>query len=82
MTTLEMLKEIERSKVIYAILYRRAGVAFQFYEGDLTEEDFTRNLTVKAYYPTFSEAVNAEWELLGGQSTSELIGLKKASQER
>ena len=32
MTTLQKLKVIEKKKCIYEIIYRRAGVAFCFYE--------------------------------------------------
>lgn len=64
MTTIQKLHAIEKEKIIYAILYRRAGVAFQFYMGSPTAEDFHKDLTIWRYYPTFEEAVNAEYEML------------------
>ena len=38
MTTIAKLREIENRKTIYEILWRRAGVGIQFYEGSDTED--------------------------------------------
>lgn len=75
MTTLDMLHEIEAAKVIYDIHYCRAGVGFMFYAGppvngmDVPSE-WRRHLTVDRYYPTFEEAVAAEFSALRGKVTA------------
>lgn len=63
-STLSMLHAIERAKVIYDIHYCHAGVGFLFYAGALpvpTDWQKGRDLTVDRYYPTFEEAVAAEF---------------------
>ena len=67
MTTLEMLHEIERRAASYDIHYCRAGVGFIFYEGPAEHgpgDDWKQHLIVRDYYPTFEEAVEAEYQRL------------------
>jgi len=70
MKTLKKLHQIEKQKCIYDIHYCKAGIGFLFYN---SKEDKTskwqRNipnngLSVARYYPTFEEAVEAEFEKL------------------
>lgn len=71
MNTIDKLRAISELKCIYAILFRTAGVGFQFYTG--TEEqcvhdrDWQRYLKVEKYYPTFEDAVEAEFDQLPGE---------------
>jgi effector-binding domain-containing protein len=63
---MKMLHEIEKEKSIYDIHYCKAGVGFVFYTGSLEYKDLPVNwkesLSVDKYYPTFEEAVKAEWD--------------------
>ncbi len=71
--TLFKLHKIEDATTIYNIHYCRAGVGFCFYEPpDDFEIEFSydscewrKYLNVHAYYPTFEEAVDAEYRRLG-----------------
>lgn len=61
MTVLEKLHKIEDAKCIYDIHYCRAGVGFIFYYPNEDKINWRDNLSVKTYYPTFEEAVEAEY---------------------
>ncbi len=72
-TLLEKLQAIEKAKCIYNIHYCNAGVGFIFYDEtkvekkkaelnrELTERSWRDGLTVDRYYPSFPEAVEAEY---------------------
>ncbi|MBA7517299.1 hypothetical protein ES705_09352 [subsurface metagenome] len=72
MTILDKLHFIEKHKTIYNIHYCRAGVGFIFfypdpYKNDSCKtynfpEDWTKQLRVEKYYPTFEKAVEAEYQ--------------------
>lgn len=67
--TLDMLHAIEDAKCIYDIHYCRAGVGFLFYEGPpldgpTPEAAWRKYLAVDRYYPSFEEAVAAEYARL------------------
>ena len=63
--TLGKLQGIQERATVFAILWRNAGVGFQFYEGPEEHSDSWRDfLVVHHYYPTFEEAVEAEYERL------------------
>jgi len=71
MTILEKLHKIEEQKTIYNIHYCNAGVGFLFYypEKDIGRSkhgrtSFMNALSVEEYYPTFEEAVEAEYARL------------------
>ena len=73
MNTLKQLKAIEKEKCIYNIHYCLAGVGFVFYypERDKSDpagrwqKDNTNNgLSIDKYYPSFEEAVDAEYKKL------------------
>ena len=80
MTTWQKLQEIERKKCVYNIHYCRAGIGFIFYYpekdpmkfedvkiGDSTIQKnvgWEEALSVEKYYPTFVQAVNAEYKNL------------------
>lgn len=74
MTTLEKLKAIEEKKVIYNICYRVAGVGIMFYDesrlngaegpGRALYDGWEKGLYVDKYYPTFEQAVDAEYARL------------------
>lgn len=71
MTTLDKLHAIEEKKTIYDIHYCNAGIGFIFYypvEGDTLEgkppANWKEGLSVHKYYPTFEEAVDAEYARL------------------
>lgn len=74
MDTIEKLHAIQAAKIIYNILYRAAGVGFLFYTplppeagtpGYMPPENWQQGLSVDHYYPTFEEAVDAEYARLG-----------------
>jgi hypothetical protein len=66
---LGMLADLEHPPTggtLFAVLYRNAGWAIQFYEGPENEDDSTPDnwrefLRVVAYYPAFAEAVAVEY---------------------
>ena len=76
--TLEKLKTIERAKCIYNIHYCNAGVGFCFYDSEKDPQElrdrfigdmnipenisWRKALTMDKYYPTFEEAVDAEYK--------------------
>jgi len=73
MTILEMLHEIEQRKTIYNIHYCQAGVGIQFfYQKKLLQSSLSSpvlakwidGLNIDRYYPTFEEAVEAEYNKL------------------
>lgn len=73
MTTLTKLATIQKRKNIYAILFRNAGVAIQFFEPPAGGESHLRIehddswkkfLVVNRYYATFAEAVEAAYREL------------------
>ena len=65
MKILEKLRAIEKSKVIYNICFRNAGVGFMFYDERLVKNnDFKTGLTLEHYYPTFTKAVREEYKRL------------------
>ena len=68
MTILEKLHAIEQAKVIYDIHYCMAGIGFIFFYperiGVGQEQQWQRGLSVQRYYPSFEEAVEAEYTAL------------------
>jgi trehalose-6-phosphate synthase len=70
MTIMKKLHAIEDKKCIYDIHYCRAGVGFLFYEPpqegevDMTKSEWKKYLKVDKYYPSFKEAVGAEYKRL------------------
>jgi hypothetical protein len=75
MTLMEKLHAIEKAKTIYDIHYCRAGIGFLFFypekvktfEMETMEKyprDWRTGLSVQRYYPTFEEAVDAEYKNL------------------
>lgn len=58
----EMVKEIREHRCVYAILFRNAGVSFEFAEEKNQTKENEYGLTVYKYYDTFSDAVREEWE--------------------
>jgi len=71
MTILDKLHFIEGHKTIYNIHYCRAGVGFIFYSPEKIAnpiskagypENWREGLVVEKYYPTFEEAVKAEYQ--------------------
>jgi len=56
LTILDKLHWIENVKTIYNIHYCRAGVGFIFHYPE------KGGLSVDGYYPTFEEAVDAEYQ--------------------
>lgn len=75
MTTLEKLHAIESVKTIYAVHWCRAGVGFQFYEGPAELHGAWRNdLRLEAYYGTFEEAVDAEYERIAPSTACRTCG--------
>ncbi len=71
MTILDKLHFIEEHKTIYNIHYCRAGKGFIFYdEGKIKNlipnggypKNWREGLIVEKYYPTFEEAVKAEYQ--------------------
>jgi hypothetical protein len=67
MTTLQKFGKLNKSLRIHAILFRNAGVGFQFYEPpqddpvDKLPDNWRDYLVVRRYYPTLIKAVNAEY---------------------
>lgn len=79
MTILEKLHAIEDAKCIYNIHYSNAGVGFCFYDSEkiqfrgrfidgtsafIRDDRWREGLTTDKYYPTFEEAVEAEYQRL------------------
>lgn len=56
-----------RDAGLYDIMFRNAGVGCLFYEGPRDDDGFAvtgewkRHLVVNKYYPTFSQAIDAEY---------------------
>lgn len=66
MNVLDKLHAIEEAKIIYAILWRLAGVGIEFYEGPeivgvRRDDSWKKYLKIETYHPSFEEAVNAEY---------------------
>ena len=61
MKTLDMLHELEKHKCVYNIHYCRAGIGFCFWMESETE-NWRDGLYTDKYYPTFEEAVQAEYD--------------------
>jgi len=67
---LEKLHAIEEDKTIYNIHYCNDGIGFCFYEPpdgfemDCKANEWKKYLNTHHYYPTFEEAVEAEYKLL------------------
>ena len=88
MTILEKLHAIEKAKTIYNIHYCNAGVGFVFYYPDKVPEPervnvmtnrpikWEEGLSVERYYPTFEEAVEAEYENLTSDNVEQKEVLK------
>ena len=72
MTILEKLHTIEQAKCIYNIHYCKAGVGFCFYEEDF-KKDWRDNLRTDRYYPSFAEAVEAEFARLPNSSAIKMM---------
>ena len=68
MNTIEKLHAIEEARCIYNIHYCKAGIGFCFYvnqkDVDGSDHSWKKNLETDRYYPTFEEAVDAEFERL------------------
>lgn len=67
MTILQKLHAIEKMCSIYSINYRRAGIAFTFYEGKEGDPMWRNSLTTYQYYRTFTKAVREEYKRLKNQ---------------
>ena len=66
---LETLAAIQEQANIFAILFRNAGVALQFYEGPEEQpENWRDHLVIHRYYPTLAEALTGEHEHLLAQA--------------
>jgi hypothetical protein len=66
-TPLQKLAVIQRKKILYDIVFRRAGVALQFYDGptDINHNsEWKSDLTIQRYYPTLTRAIDAEYRRL------------------
>ena len=64
-TRRERLETLLERTHVHGILFRNAGVGFQFYEGGThLRDDGREHLCVYNYYPTLQEAVEAEHERL------------------
>ena len=70
-STLEKLHFIEKHKHIYDIHYCRAGIGFIFYYPKLDKGNYKEALAVENYYPTFEEAVDAEYNLINSSDVNE-----------
>lgn len=71
MTIIDKLHTIEEHKNIYDIHYCRAGVGFIFFappagyrQKPYPDQTWKKHLTVEKYYPTFEDAVEAEYRKL------------------
>lgn len=69
MTLLEKLHKIEEAKNIYDIHYCRAGIGFIFFappagytQKPHPDKTWKKYLIVEKYYPTFEDAVDAEYK--------------------
>ena len=60
-STLDKLEDIRRRVILYAIVFRNAGVALQFSEDSKASPANKFGLTVYAYYPNIEEAVDGEY---------------------
>lgn len=66
MKILDKLHKIEKAKCIYNIHYCKAGIGFVFWDRKKVKsaKNWRDGLTIEKYYPTFEEAVEAEFNKL------------------
>ncbi len=64
MNILDKLHEIEEKKCIHDIHYCKGGIGLLFYYKEKDEGNWRRALEVDRYYPTFEEAIIAEYDKL------------------